>query len=567
MVEKSPMRKCILVLSALCVSVSAGCGSSPIDSEKTSLETKIRTIFTENCHRCHGIGGSPDGDFYVLDHESLLAHSVVPGKPEESLLFMKVRSGEMPPIGNGNPLSPGDQEIVRQWIVAGAPDFGSPSVPRKFISPEQILETLQADLKQLRDADRPFARYFSTTHLYNADLISDRMESYRVALSKLVNSLSWGPKIVPPRPIDPSNTLFRIDLRDYQWNAGVWETIANANPYGVSYGTPAEKYCTTVTGSAQPLVRGDWFVFAASRPPLYHDVLQLPANDLELEKLLQVNVSENIRTGAVARAGVAESQTVGHNRLLERHESPLTRGAYWKTYDFASNEDLKSLMTHPLGPRGQAANAFEHDSGEIAFQLPNGLLAYVVLDSRGNRMDSPLLGARHDRHGRRDVNGISCMACHTGGVIQAVDAVRQYAESSLSTLTRTEVDLVRTLYPTREKLASLMTQDAKRFADALIQTGCRLSFTDPIAKLVNRYEDELSPKQTAAELGLPVDEFLVRFEKSPELSRDLDLQQAAGQTIARELFLKSFGAIVSGFSLGKPLLPSASLDAERISTE
>ena len=144
-------------------------------------------------------------------------------------------------------------------------------------------------------------------------------------------------------------------------------------------------------------MRGDWFLFAASRPPLYHDILQLPKLDLDLEATLQVNVSENIRTKAVARAGITDSQASEHNRVIERHQSPLTRGAYWKTYDFASDDGLKSVKSHPFGPGGQATNAFDHDGGEIAFHLPNGLQAYMLVDARGSRIDSPLVGTRRDQ--------------------------------------------------------------------------------------------------------------------------------------------------------------------------
>ena len=46
--------------------------------------------------------------------------------------------------------------------------------------------------------DRPFRRYFTLTHLYNAGLSAEELQSYRHGLSKLINSLSWGKQIVPP---------------------------------------------------------------------------------------------------------------------------------------------------------------------------------------------------------------------------------------------------------------------------------------------------------------------------------------------------------------------------------
>lgn len=456
---------------------------------------------------------------------------------------------------NGEPLSSGDQGILRQWIAEGAPNFNIPTAKRSFITPKLILELLQADLKQMSAGDRPFVRYFSIAHLYNAELNDDRLETYRGALSRLVNSLSWQLRIVPPSPIDPSRTLLRIDLRNYRWNAAIWETIVAADPYGVTYGTSAEEFCTAATLSAMPLVRVDWFLFAASRPPLYHDILQLPKLDLDLEAELQLNVSENIRTKSVARSGITDSQASEHNRVIERHQSPLTLGAYWKTYDFASDDGQKSVKSHPLGPGGQATNAFDHDGGEIAFHLPNGLQAYMLVDARGNRIDSPFVGTRRDQNGRDVVNGVSCMSCHPSGIILADDSVRQMVEASPNSFTRLEMELVRALYPRQEKFAELQKKDAERFVNAVIQTGARLADEDPVATLVTRYEADLSLKLAAAEAGLPLEEFLASLEKSPILNQDLGMTNVVGQTVPRELFLKTFGAIVRDLELGTPLQP------------
>src|SRR6266478_3065339 len=189
----------------------------------------------------------------------------------------------------------------------------------------------------------------------------DGLESYRMALSKLVNSLSWGRRVVKPVALDPSETILRIDLRDYKWSDKVWERILGANPYGVDFQSPDSRYCSEATGCALPYVRADWFVAAASRPPLYHEVLQLSETDVELEKQLHIDVEENIRQERVCRAGFNGSGVSRNNRLIERHESGY--GAYWKSYDFASSSGRQNLFEHPLGPAGP--DAFEHNGGEI----------------------------------------------------------------------------------------------------------------------------------------------------------------------------------------------------------
>ena len=65
----------------------------------------------------------------------------------------------------------------------------------------------------------------------------------------------------------------------------------------------------------------DWFIATASLPPLYHDILDLPETDRELEERLEVNVVENIRNAPgkrVWRAGFNDSGVSNHNRVVER---------------------------------------------------------------------------------------------------------------------------------------------------------------------------------------------------------------------------------------------------------
>ena len=146
-----------------------------------------------------------------------------------------------------------------------------------------MLGFMQSDLRdKIAQRDRRYMRYFTLTHLYNAGVRDDDIQTYRLGLSKLVNSLSWNRGIVIPKPIDPNKTIFRIDLRDYDWDVQssdatvtVWDMIIAQCPYNVEQSYPAASYCSRQTGHKIPYVRGDWFVAAASRPPIYHQILDI----------------------------------------------------------------------------------------------------------------------------------------------------------------------------------------------------------------------------------------------------------------------------------------------------
>jgi len=49
------------------------------------------------------------------------------------------------------------------------------------------------------------ARFF-----YNAGEGAEALNAYQRALSKLVNSLSWGREVINPEPIGPESTIFHI---------------------------------------------------------------------------------------------------------------------------------------------------------------------------------------------------------------------------------------------------------------------------------------------------------------------------------------------------------------------
>jgi serine/threonine protein kinase/succinate dehydrogenase flavin-adding protein (antitoxin of CptAB toxin-antitoxin module) len=534
----------------------AGKGKPPPPAG-ASLARQAEGLLKEYCYRCHGQDGRNEGGFnYILSVPQLIARKkIVPGDAEGSKLIKKIKSGDMPPRDDdGKPIpqvSDEDAATLEKWIAAGAPDFSPPVAERDFSTPEEMFRKIRDDLEKANERDRRFLRYFTLTHLYNAGLSEDELQSYRHGLSKLVNSLSWGRKIVAPQPVaGTAGTVLRIDLRDYKWSEKIWDQIQAANPYGIISDSAAAKGCSQMTQAKLPHVRGDWFVFAAARPPLYHDVLQLPKTDRELEKLLQVDVAEDIRQERVARAGFNGSGVSQNNRLIERHDLDLTRGAFWKSHDFAKNTERKNLFEHPLGP-DEGKNSFEHDGGEIIFNLPNGLQAYMLVNARGDRIDKGPTTIVTDKEavkkglGPEVINGISCMSCHARGMIEKDDQIREYVEKNPNAFSKEEADTILVLYPGKKKLAEWFRQDAERFAAAVKKTGAQLSRTEPIVALSVRFEQELDLKLAAAEVGITEEDL------RKALDGDKDLARAVGElkvgTMKRDKFEAAFGLIVNKF--------------------
>jgi tetratricopeptide (TPR) repeat protein/mono/diheme cytochrome c family protein len=526
--------------------------------DQDALARKAHAVLKANCYRCHGQDGANEGGVnYVLDARRLVERrKVLPGNAAKSRLIRRVTDPDdpMPPEGEKARPGPDDIAALRQWIDAGAPPFTAPAAARAPLTPADVYRLVRADLAAVGERDRRYTRYLTLAHLRNAGLSEDELQSYRHALAKLVNCLSWGGRVIVPRAIDPDRTVFRIDLRDYQWDERTWEAVLAENPYGVAHPGADAKACCETTGCRQPCVRGDWFVAAAARPPLYHEILRLPATEAELERLLRVDTRAGVRQEKVARAGFNGSGVSRNNRLIERHEASGV--IYWKSYDFAGNVGRQNLFAHPLGP-GDDDGAFRQDGGEIIFTLPNGLHAYFLADGRGRRLDKGPVAVVSDprRPDRAVENGVSCMSCHARGLIDKPDQVREHVRKNPGGFAPGTRAAVLALYPPRDRFAALVREDSRRFREAVAKTGAPLSASEPVVALALRFEAELGLPLAAAEAGVTPAELLAALERSPRLARQLGPLRVAGGTVQRQAFVSAFPEVVRTLKLGAVLRP------------
>ena len=557
--------RCAIRLCLLLIAVLGERSLAAETPKQQALAQQARAVLKTHCYRCHGQEGTNEGGFnYVTDLKQLVSRKrVVPLEPAKSKLIKRILHPDdpMPPLEEKVRPSKDEIAVLKKWIEAGAP-VAEEAAPRAFLSPADMLQTIKDDLDRAKPRERPFLRYFTLTHLYNAGLSAEEMQSYRHGLSKLVNSLSWSKPIVVPKAVDQGGTILRIDLRDAQWNEKTWDAIVARYPYGILFGTETAKACSEATRCRLPFVRADWFVAVASRPPLYHDILQLPQRESDLEKMLRVDVMENLRQERAVRAGFNSSGVSRNNRLIERHESGTT--VYWKSYDFAGNTNRQNLFAHPLGP-GDAATDFQHDGGEIIFSLPNGLQAYFLVDSKGQRIDKGPTAIVSDprRPDRAVENGLSCISCHARGIIEKSDQVRGHVLRNASAFPKGAMETLLALYPPQDKITALMRKDAKRFQEAVAQTGAPLSTTEPIAALAMRFESELDLPLVAAEAGVASADLLKALDRFPHLAKQLGPLRLDGGTVQRQVFVDMFQELAESLKQGT-VLASRSVLADKL---
>ncbi len=100
--------------------------SIQVSSTPQILASHVYAVFKARCTECHGADLSrPKGKFgYVVDLARVAANPkmVVPGMPAQSELYQTVLHDEMPPPKSKRPpLTPGEKDVVKAWIEAGAP--------------------------------------------------------------------------------------------------------------------------------------------------------------------------------------------------------------------------------------------------------------------------------------------------------------------------------------------------------------------------------------------------------------------------------------------------------------
>ena len=554
-----------------------------IASTDNVLTNKNEEFFAKYCGSCHGTSGKEAAkkDFIWTNLNTLAADPtlVTPGNPEKSDVFLSILDGTMPKHGE----RPTQDEVaaLAKWIkelkpqeqkaklikvgaeeVEGEGEDEAKKAPvevedRPFLEEEAMQKAILADLVNVSEFDRKTTRYISLTHLYNAapakatnEQVDASQNYYRLAIAKLINSVSYSPKLHKPTIVEGTNgTVVRINIADLKWDQHKWAEVEDVYPYSV-HGVKGDALSQIqhITHAKAPIIKGDWFAFTASRAPLYNKLLHLPDTLTELEKQIGIDANRNIDKGDVVRAAFTQghSNVSDHNRLIERHDLP-TGGYYWKSYDFGGSDGERSLLQHPFGPVGvhnlpDNAEPFVHDGGEVFFSLPNGLQAYYLADGKDKFIPSGPTDVVRDHTrppglGVEVVNAASCMSCHADGIVFKRDELRAFAEKS-SSFTVNQMKFLKELYPGKEVLRTYYKKDQKTFTEALLQLGIGRRLEDGrfenvsvlvegayapreiIGYLADQYQDVLNHQRVAAEFGLEVDQFNKRIESIPSRYND-----------------------------------------------
>jgi cytochrome c553 len=517
------------------------------------------------CASCHGASSDGKGGFKtVLDVAALTASGkVVPNKPDASPLLKRMAAGSMPPQDVQKRPTAADITAVSEWISCGAPSFSSAAAATyAFMNIDQRLRSVLADLRAMPNVvNRQRTRYLDLSSLANAGYSKQQLQVYREAVSFLLNSLSRGRTVVAPKAIDADQLLYRIDLRDYLWDADSWRLLERSYPYAVTYDQDSRLFpydevsaqqIRQETGATIPIIQGDWFISHASRPPLYHQLLELPASLAELETQLGVDIDRNIEDEEVLRAGFKNAGPSQNHRVIERHELGGNRGALWVSYDFANNLAARNVFANPLD--------FQEDGGELIFNLDNGLQAYFVVDANGRRLDKAPNNVVQDPLSRDGAveNGISCMGCHQEeGQLQKYDEVRDFVLSTSASAA--ETDAVLALYADRPALESAFAADQNRYRTARADLDIENVSASTFHSLDDIHQGVLDIELVAAVIGIPTALLERALDASPQaFPSEIVTLRTQGGGVQRDAFEAVLPDLIEALGLGRQLRAAGS---------
>lgn len=101
-----------------------------IASEEVQFNRDIRPILAENCFSCHGQDPHSRGADLRLDEReaAISSGAIVPNSPDDSAVWARIVSESdderMPPVDSHKSLTAAQKELIRQWILEGAPYQG-----------------------------------------------------------------------------------------------------------------------------------------------------------------------------------------------------------------------------------------------------------------------------------------------------------------------------------------------------------------------------------------------------------------------------------------------------------
>ena len=125
-----PMKWWVTLVVFLALASAHGSGAARTPEPERDMRAGVRGVFAAKCAAATAPTSEAEGTVRLRPRPPAGGQQpemVIPGRPDESELWVLVRHGDMPPADSPHgPLSAAEKEAIRAWIAAGAPDASPP---------------------------------------------------------------------------------------------------------------------------------------------------------------------------------------------------------------------------------------------------------------------------------------------------------------------------------------------------------------------------------------------------------------------------------------------------------
>jgi len=499
----------------------------PSKSDPGALaKAAAENILASNCGQCHGpaltVEDARAGMNYINDIDKLVqTGKIVPLDSANSRIVQRMIRGEMPPVSSGLPrVTEADYTVVANYIdnpsfwPGVASNARSCAEDGQVVDFDELFQQVNDDLRRADNNDTPFFRYISLTNRFTAGVCLDALEKDRQALTKMMNMLSTRASIEQPVPVNKEETLYRIDLRDFNWDEPVdvdgrgfndtWEAIAENNPYAVRFEGDDADDAIDDTQTDFPIMFADQMLAVATIGNVYYGIIGVDSRgslDNFIQGELGIDVQDDIENEDAVRAGTTRSRISRQDRVVERHDIQLRGGVLWQAFDFEANAANDNIFEDPFD--------FEPGGTEVIFTLPNGMLGFIIADQNDNIVEDSDILLDTNQNNFRAITSVSCANCHATGFIPVVDEVADFTLTNARQLrlSRDEVEELEAIYVSPEEFAKTVQEDSVSFYQrALQQASLPVQGGDPVSNVFLRFDQDMKLEDVAGDLGVTPDD-------------------------------------------------------------
>lgn len=399
-----------------------------------------------------------------------------------------------------------------------------------------------------------------TTYISAADFVNFK-DDVRLAMRGTVlglNLLSNRNFIESIRPVDPSKSIWAVDLRDFWGSKGLqnWRLIENQAVIKIVSQTVRFKNLQFLTQKRIPIMHAKIFLETAFKASVYYQLTDIPQLENDFWNLQGIDRQRDFdqRDREIFMAGFQESLIApDHNRVVRRMEG--NNGACWNTYDVDALAVVpeNNFFQFPFPVEARSGLTFKHAAGEILCRKANGLMSMALYNGAGQRADfAPTTVVVNTRTAALGLDPSitlrDCVGCHTQFILPFQDEMRE--QIARSTFGPSDKVLGQIFFRPKAETDSAVARDNQDYAAALGQMGISSGGSnDPLnVGVIDKLRDGGESKEIAAFFYLSEEEFLSRLAASPRASQEVGALlrggtigfiglQAAAQTIIDDLAL------------------------------